>query len=223
MEEKQLSRREKEKLEQRRLMLDAALELFSQKGYHDTSMHEIAEKSEFAIGTLYKFFKNKEDLYKALVRERAREAFSALSEPLSTEENPLTVLEDYVQNRARIAAQIAPLLRMHLVIAQGVSLHVSQELEKELRELLGDHIDKLAGVMKEGIRRNLLREMEPLVLAVALDGLARAFFTRLTCEPEWYSHEENVPVVLDLFFRGGLAEKPGDESLKKEAGENTQG
>ena len=33
-------------------------------------MHEIAEKAEFAIATLYKFFQNKEDLYKALVLEQ---------------------------------------------------------------------------------------------------------------------------------------------------------
>ncbi len=56
MGEKNLSRREKEKLRQRRQMLDAALELFSEKGYHSVSMHQIAERSEFAIGTLYKFF-----------------------------------------------------------------------------------------------------------------------------------------------------------------------
>ncbi len=48
-----------------------ALKLFSEKGFHNVSMHEIAEKSEFAVGTLYKFFSNKEELYKALILEKA--------------------------------------------------------------------------------------------------------------------------------------------------------
>jgi len=217
MEERQISRREREKLAQRRLMLDAALELFSQKGYHDTSMHEIAERSEFAIGTLYKFFKNKEDLYKALAREKATEVFGALGEPLSTEKDPLTVLEDYVQNRAKIAAEIAPLQRLHLVISQGVSFHVTQGLAQEFREWHGDHIDKLAAVMKEGIRQKLLRDEDAVSLAVALDGLARAFFARSHFEPERYPYEAYVPQVLGLFLRGGLAEQRGDESLKEEA------
>ena len=55
-----------------------ALDLFSQKGYHNVSMQEIAEKAEFAIGTLYKFFQNKEDLYKALVLEQCDQFEEAL-------------------------------------------------------------------------------------------------------------------------------------------------
>ena len=58
MKQIKLSRREREKLRHRKEMLDAALKLFSEKGFHNVSMHEIAQKAEFAIGTLYKFFKN---------------------------------------------------------------------------------------------------------------------------------------------------------------------
>jgi len=54
MKNKKLPRRGREKLRQRQEMFAAALELFSVKGYHNVSMHEIAEKTEFAIGTLYK-------------------------------------------------------------------------------------------------------------------------------------------------------------------------
>jgi len=67
METCKLSRREREKLRQRQEVLDVALGLFSEKGYHNVSMHEIAKAAEFAIGTLYKFFRNKEDLYRALI------------------------------------------------------------------------------------------------------------------------------------------------------------
>ena len=44
MAEQTLPRREREKLKQRQEMLAAALDLFSEKGYHNVSMHEIAEK-----------------------------------------------------------------------------------------------------------------------------------------------------------------------------------
>jgi len=53
-----LPRREREKLRQRQEILTAALGLFSEKGYHNVSMQEIAETAEFATGTLYKFFQN---------------------------------------------------------------------------------------------------------------------------------------------------------------------
>jgi len=104
MEKKKLSKREKDKLRHRRQMLAAALKLFSEKGYHNVSMHEIAERAEFAIGTLYKFFKNKEDLYKSLMMEKAAEYHHTLSEALSREGDVLTILKDYISAKASIFA-----------------------------------------------------------------------------------------------------------------------
>ena len=52
MREQKLPRREREKLRQRQEIIAAALDLFSERGYHNVSMHEIARKAEFAIGTL---------------------------------------------------------------------------------------------------------------------------------------------------------------------------
>jgi AcrR family transcriptional regulator len=71
MEQKKLSRKEREYRRHRYEILEAALELFSEKGFYNVSMNEIAQKAEFAVGTMYKFFENKEDLYKALVLEQA--------------------------------------------------------------------------------------------------------------------------------------------------------
>jgi AcrR family transcriptional regulator len=207
MNNAKLSRREREKLLHRRQMLDAALELFSEKGYHNVSMHEIAERSEFAIGTLYKFFKNKEDMYRALVMEKSTEIFYDLGTPLSSDGDTLDVLEKYLANRARIAVEIAPLLRLHMAIAQGLSFNINAEVEKDFRKFHEQHIAKLVSVMKEGIRTKVFREVDPHALAVALDGLARAFFFCSAKDTKRYPHETIVPTVLDLFLKGGLADR----------------
>jgi TetR/AcrR family transcriptional regulator len=207
MNEGKLSRRERERLQHRRLMVDAALELFSEKGYHNVSMHQIAERAEFAIGTLYKFFRNKEDIYRALVMEKSTEIFGELSAPLSSDGDTLAVLEKYLANRARIVIEIAPLLRLHMAIAQGLSFNINAEVEKEHRRFHDRHIAKLAAVMKEGIRTKVLREADPHALAVALDGLARSFFICSSKDPKQYPNETIAPTVLDLFLNGGLATK----------------
>ena len=54
------SRKQQEKEARRRLILQKAQALFAQKGYRGTSMAEIARASEFAVGSLYSFFKSKE-------------------------------------------------------------------------------------------------------------------------------------------------------------------
>ncbi len=52
MDVKTLPRREREKLRLREDLLAAALELFSESGYHNVSMREIAQRAEFAVGTV---------------------------------------------------------------------------------------------------------------------------------------------------------------------------
>ena len=61
-----LKRREKEKEQRRKLILDAAQALFFSKHYDEITIEEIAEKSQLAKGTLYLYFKSKEALYSAV-------------------------------------------------------------------------------------------------------------------------------------------------------------
>jgi AcrR family transcriptional regulator len=61
-----LERREKEKEQRRKLILDAAQTLFFSKHYDEITIEEIAEKSQLAKGTLYLYFKSKEALYSAV-------------------------------------------------------------------------------------------------------------------------------------------------------------
>lgn len=59
-------RKEREKNERRRLILDAAKELLMLKGYKSTTMDDIAKKVELSPGTIYLYFKNKDELYASL-------------------------------------------------------------------------------------------------------------------------------------------------------------
>jgi TetR/AcrR family transcriptional regulator len=59
-------RREREKEQRKNEILDSAEQIFFSKGFENASMDDIAEKAELSKGTLYLYFKNKEDLYLAL-------------------------------------------------------------------------------------------------------------------------------------------------------------
>ena len=59
----QLTRREREKKVREEEIVAAAEKIFFEKGFHDTSMDEIAKASQFSKKTLYQYFLNKEDLY----------------------------------------------------------------------------------------------------------------------------------------------------------------
>ena len=47
-------------------LLDAAVEIFGRKGFHATTLKEIAEAADFSVGSVYSFFENKDDLYASI-------------------------------------------------------------------------------------------------------------------------------------------------------------
>jgi AcrR family transcriptional regulator len=53
----------------RSLILDAARKIFLEKGYHLTSMRNIAEEIEYSAGTIYLYFKDKDEIFHALHEE----------------------------------------------------------------------------------------------------------------------------------------------------------
>ena len=63
-------RSEKRTVDKRAVILDAALKTFVKRGYPETRVSEIASEAKVAEGTLYNYFKNKEDLLLALFDEK---------------------------------------------------------------------------------------------------------------------------------------------------------
>lgn len=72
-------------------ILNAAAELFAEQGYANTTVVQIAERADAAVGTLYQFFTNKEDILKALV-ERYVERASSVFEGMDVESFPTMTL-----------------------------------------------------------------------------------------------------------------------------------
>ena len=73
-----LSRRQRERLQHRNEILATALRLFSEKGFHNVSMQEVAAEAEFATGTLYNFFDSKEAMFDDLMNDCAEKIIGAL-------------------------------------------------------------------------------------------------------------------------------------------------
>lgn len=59
-------RKQREKQQRKELILEAARKLFQERGFLNVTISDIAETSELSIGTLYLYFKNKDDIYAGL-------------------------------------------------------------------------------------------------------------------------------------------------------------
>src|SRR5690349_24822292 len=80
------SRREQRKLQHqdisRTQLLDAAEEVFGRKGFHETTLKEVAELAEFSVGSVYSFFESKDDLFRQIFVRRGEEFMPGLHDLL---------------------------------------------------------------------------------------------------------------------------------------------
>jgi len=203
MENKELPRREREKLRQRQEMLAAALVLFSEKGYHSVSMLEIAEKAEFALGTLYKFFKNKEDLYKALIMEQAGRFHDAVTKAIEEPDDEVEKLRNYVKAKGEVFRANVSVIRLYFAEAGGASFNVMGGLDREIRERYGHFLHTLASIFESGMKRKRFEKIaDPYHLAVALDSFTNAHLFLWLEAPERHPYPEDPDIILNILFKG---------------------
>jgi TetR/AcrR family transcriptional regulator len=203
MEDQKLPRREREKMRQRQDMLAAAFDLFSQKGYHNVSMQEIAEKSEFAIGTLYKFFQNKEDLYKALVREQCDRVEEAIVRAIEQPGDEVEILRNYVRAKTEWFRHNLPFVRLFLAESRGASFNIKAGLDDEIRKRYYDFLESLASIFASGIKNQRFKKIaDPYYLAVALASVIDASLLLWLDAPERHPYPEDPDAILDIFFKG---------------------
>jgi len=206
MENERIPRREREKLRQRKEMLDAALELFSEKGYHNASMHEIARKSEFAIGTLYKFFRNKEDLYKALMLEKFDTFHETLVRAVEEADDEIQKLQNYVRAKGQISRDNVSVVRLYFGETRGASFSIMAGLDREIRQRYEQILEILTATFRRGIkRRRFVKIADPYSLAVALESLTNAFLFLWLEAPERHPYPENPDSILNILFKGLIA------------------
>jgi TetR/AcrR family transcriptional regulator len=198
-------RRRREKLRHRQEILDAALELFSEKGFHNVTMQEIAAKSEFAIGTLYSFFADKETLYNTMLRELLYEFQQAIADAISSGEDEVEMLRRYVVAKGTVFRDNLPVIRLYHKEASGLSSNVRAGLYNDVRNQHLQFIDRLAGVFRDGIQKGRFEPIaDPLHLAVAIDSLTSALLLHCLEDPENKPYPQDPDVVLNILFKGLL-------------------
>lgn len=91
------SLREKQRQEREALIIQAAEEIFQEKGYYEASMDEIAARVGIAKGTIYTHFPGKEELVLAIFRRNLEAFIQRIDAVIDTETTPRARLEALIQ------------------------------------------------------------------------------------------------------------------------------
>jgi TetR/AcrR family transcriptional regulator len=201
-----LPRRERENLRQRGEILDTALKLFSEKGYHNVSMQQIAKQAEFGVGTLYKFFTNKQDLYRVLIMETAEKWQRSVFQALEQERDPFQALKEYIAMQRQLFFDNLPVVRLYYSETKGACYSMRPGFDQDLLKLRDERIKKLGSVFETGIKERVFRDLDPYHMSVALHGIIDAFLFRMMEDPARFRKRDELSDAAEIFL-GGVINK----------------
>lgn len=192
-------------------MLDSAKDIFSEKGYHDTSVEDIIQRAGIARGTFYLYFKNKRDLFDRLLDELLKNIRAQIRPIELTPDGPAPI----AQIRANFR-RVLDLLLQDVELTRIVLLH-ALGLDKDFDQKLLDFDERIAETLARslelGIEMGLVRPCEPLVVAHCVMGCIKQVVRRLTTQPQRRplpGLDKLVDEVLAFGLNGTYAGPKGD-------------
>jgi AcrR family transcriptional regulator len=195
-------RKEREFNLRRAAILEQAGKHFAAKGFHNTTVAEIASASGFAIGTLYQFFESKEQLYTVVLTEKLGMMYAGIQKAVNEETDLLRKIDTLVATQFRFVENNAEFCSIfvrgdHLSLSEG-----SVELRKRMLSDYAIYVAFIEGVMRDGISTGILKKMDPRMMAAALTGIINSYVSKWLTVAERASLMDNVQFVVDIFLGG---------------------
>lgn len=195
-------RRQREKELRYRSILEAAERLFCQKGYPNTKIQDIARAAEVAVGTVYFYFKSKEDLLLHLMDAIALNVRTLLGKAFQSPKPPIDRFQEAGRAFFRDFCLAAP---FQLIILLRESVGISAEVEARRRAIFERFHQDAAGAILEvmaefGVPDRSVAE----VLAVAIAGMMEKVAYQYLIWQDRSDQLEAITTEALAFIRGGL-------------------
>ena len=186
-------------------ILHAAIKVFSEKGFYNSRVSEIAKEADVADGTIYLYFKNKDDILISLFEEEFGKFVQNMQVELGKEKDPLQKIKRFAITHLSIVTK-----HPHLGEVMGVEVRQSTKFMKEyVNKPFLEYLNIIRSVVIEGQEKGLLRkDLTPGVMKRAffgaLDEMARYW---VLSTKKKHSIDQAAIQISDVFIRGMMSEE----------------
>jgi AcrR family transcriptional regulator len=167
-------RKARERERRRQQIIVAAKRVFSEKGFSRATMEDIANEAELSPGTLYLYFKNKDELYASLSL-RILHYFNIRLEHLSKGYENSSVAERVMALKEVMydVYEYDPLILINMFHLQSSEAlrNITPELLSEIKELSCNSLNEIAKLFEEGVDKSALIKKPPIAIADVLWSL----------------------------------------------------
>ncbi|OGK86353.1 MAG: hypothetical protein A2X52_08295 [Candidatus Rokubacteria bacterium GWC2_70_16] len=183
-------------------IIDAAVRVFARKGYYNARVSDVAKEAGIAAGTIYLYFKTKDDILVTLFREKMAQFVATLRKSIADE-------PDAVAKLRRLIFLHFQLLEQHPELAEVVQVEQRQG-QKFFRGASAHEISSyftlIGSVLEEGVAEGRFRPGLPVKTATkALFGAMDQMATSWVLGKRGYRLADTAEALADIFLRGVAA------------------
>jgi TetR/AcrR family transcriptional regulator len=195
--------KEREALWRKTELLTAARTIFTRKGYHRTTMDDVAREAGISKGALYLYFPSKEKMFMALIEKGLYDRAALVQGILEQNSGCLEKLKSYIDHNFDYFEQNRDLWTMVMmlerdVLCTDIQKSIHEQAMKEMKRILS----YLIAIMKQGVKEKVLKNRPPELLALGLGGMVQMFIMRAMFENIKHFQEKEKEFILEVFLEG---------------------
>jgi AcrR family transcriptional regulator len=180
----------------------AAKRVFTEKGFNKATMEDIAQEAELSPGTLYLYFKNKEELYSSLSL-RILQYLLIRVEHVNDEKDtgPEEKLKSLMEAMYDVY-EFDPLIIINMFHLQSSETlkNLSPQLMSEIKDLSRKSLNAIARIFREGVDQGLFIDRHPVALADTFWSLFSGVVLWLTSKKLINEEKDYLKQTLELAF-----------------------
>ena len=178
----------------------AAEKLFSEHGYYQTSMEDVARTAEYATGTIYRYFPSKAELFNRTIVRKGKAFFDSVEKMLGNCDGPLEKLQVIVHEKIRFFFENSEFVKLYLSQVGGSSNTITPP--EGMQETHENYIKMLTGIFADGMEKGVFVKMDVDMLVMSFTGMTNHLLFISVSEGRSVSEKEVEGFVLEFLTKG---------------------
>ncbi|MCD6093745.1 MAG: TetR/AcrR family transcriptional regulator [Candidatus Omnitrophica bacterium] len=184
-------------------ILDVASLIFSKEGFAKANTDEIAKRANLGKGTIYRYFKNKKELFLSVVDRGLDKLKDSILIEVEKTDDPLKKIENAIKAYLSFFEKNRNLI--------GILIHEQSSFQKRIAKRYFEHyygnVKRIKRTFKSGIEQGLIKDMDMDSLISVYASMLNGLIYMWQVEERKYRLQDRVPIVLKIFFTGVIKDK----------------
>jgi len=183
--------------DKKELILDAAVKIFSEKGFHNAKVEEIASTAGIGKGTVYEYFRSKKELFQEIFLSFMEKNMQLIENEISNNLQPKEALIRIMEIQFNFVVKNKDIAKLMMNEHQAID----NDFKLKILELNKQKVDLVSNYVEKGIKQGVFRQVNSLLVAMILEGVIHALLSSSMCK-ESTVQKVTIEDIKSLLFDG---------------------